>query len=392
MSARFKGTATNMQLEGYIAKSESPATVVAWYPRLIALGRKSIGGTPLGITLQRPSLITHPLSLLACGALALSLTATSVNALTINDTFLSTFQPTANTAGFEAAIQSASSSVASKFSNPATVNILFATSNSVLGQSNTAVSVNPYSAYTNLLQVNSAANPANTTLSTAVANLGFGNGGPGSWVASTTVNLRALGQSVSGFFDSSGAFVPGGGQQYDGVITLSPNLNFAGNGASVILHEINEILGGGGQGSAIGRDFSGFTGPVYGGLDLYRYQDSAPGLITSTPSFTTSPGALASFSVDGGQTIIADFNQAGGGSDYGDFGEVPCLIQSAFFCGTLDSYGPTSPEYLMMESLGYDPAATPLPSTWLMLLSGLVGFGFITRRGTKNRSSAFATA
>jgi hypothetical protein len=35
--------------------------------------------------------------------------------------------------------------------------------------------------------------------------------------------------------------------------------------------------------------------------------------------------------------------------------------------------------------------ATPLPSTWLMLLSGFAGFGFLAYRGTKKRT-AFASA
>jgi hypothetical protein len=38
------------------------------------------------------------------------------------------------------------------------------------------------------------------------------------------------------------------------------------------------------------------------------------------------------------------------------------------------------------------PTATPLPSTWLMLLSGCVGFGFFTYRGSKKTPAAPATA
>ena len=39
-------------------------------------------------------------------------------------------------------------------------------------------------------------------------------------------------------------------------------------------------------------------------------------------------------------------------------------------------------------SLGFSggPSQTPLPSTWLMLLSGLVGLGFIAQRGSKHGS------
>jgi hypothetical protein len=36
--------------------------------------------------------------------------------------------------------------------------------------------------------------------------------------------------------------------------------------------------------------------------------------------------------------------------------------------------------------------ATPLPSTWLMLLSGFVGLGFFAYRGTKKNSAAIAAA
>jgi len=39
-----------------------------------------------------------------------------------------------------------------------------------------------------------------------------------------------------------------------------------------------------------------------------------------------------------------------------------------------------------------DVAATPLPSTWLMLLSGFVGLGYFAYRGTKKRTDALAAA
>ena len=37
-------------------------------------------------------------------------------------------------------------------------------------------------------------------------------------------------------------------------------------------------------------------------------------------------------------------------------------------------------------------AVTPLPSTWMMLLSGFVGLGFLAYRGTKKNSAALAAA
>lgn len=54
--------------------------------------------------------------------------------------------------------------------------------------------------------------------------------------------------------------------------------------------------------------------------------------------------------------------------------------------------------YFLTDGSGLDasatfslsPAPTPLPSTWLMLLSGFVGLGFFAYRGTKKRSALAA--
>jgi hypothetical protein len=42
------------------------------------------------------------------------------------------------------------------------------------------------------------------------------------------------------------------------------------------------------------------------------------------------------------------------------------------------------------DTFGTAPATTPLPSTWLMLLSGFVGLGFFAYRGTKKNAAALA--
>lgn len=49
--------------------------------------------------------------------------------------------------------------------------------------------------------------------------------------------------------------------------------------------------------------------------------------------------------------------------------------------------------YKITEGTGsYSIAAVPLPSTWLMLLSGFVGLGFFAYRGTKRNVAALAAA
>ncbi len=46
--------------------------------------------------------------------------------------------------------------------------------------------------------------------------------------------------------------------------------------------------------------------------------------------------------------------------------------------------------YWLADNLNY--SATPLPSTWLMLLSGFLGLGFFAYLGTKKGSAAIAAA
>ena len=336
--------------------------------------------------------------LFASSAVALGLTITSANALTIDDTFESSLTSSPNAAALESAIDQASNTIAALYSNPITVNILFGYSSSVHGQSQTGYYQTSYSSYANLLTANATANPANTVLSTAVANLGNGNGAAGLPIFSTPANLRALGvTTATGFYNSNGTFIASGGQKYDGVVTIG-NLSTASNGpgynsqaVSIAEHQINEILGGGGAGSTLGTSNQSLG---FGGLDLYRYQSNGSTIagVTSIPSFTTSASAVVAFSVDGGQTALAQFNQAGGGSDYGDFAFTGTPeIQGAFDSGPTKLYTTSSVEYATMESIGYDPVTvTPLPSTWLMLLSGLVGFGFFAYRGSKDNASAIA--
>ena len=113
---------------------------------------------------------------------------------------------------------------------------------------------------------------------------------------------------------------------YDAVVTLSttkpldytrptpafPPTEFDALGT--IEHELNEVLGGGGQGSTLNHCLNDpFFCGKFGPLDLYRY--SAP----NTPSFTTSSSASSYFSVDGGVTSIVGFNQDSN-SDFADFG------------------------------------------------------------------------
>jgi hypothetical protein len=341
----------------------------------------------------------HSLSLIGPGVLALGLTATSVNALTINPEFSSSITGAADAASIESAINAAIKTVDSLYSNTGTVGIVFtAGAGNFVALSQTYDYSEAYSQYTSLLGLNSIKNPANTTLSTAIANLASGNKpGPGGSVLVTSADARvALGvASDTGHFNSSGSFVSAGGQAYDGVITLNTGipLNFttkpvAGEFSAIAAFEaqINQILGGGGQGSVLNEIPAGGSKtafPNIGVLDLYRY--SAPGV----PSFSSAPGTTAYLSVDGGITDIMQFND-NPNYDLGDWAVGTCNVQSAVPCeGTEPAYTTSSPEFTMMESIGYDPVtATPLPSTWTMLIAGFVCLGFFAYRGSKKSAAA----
>jgi PEP-CTERM motif len=328
--------------------------------------------------------------LVSLTALAASLAVTSGAHANVDivPVFDSSITGNSNASEIEGAIDSAISTIGSLYSNNITQTVDFSYTAAAPGNLLSTTQFffpESYAGYVSALTADSAANPGNTVLATAIANLSKGNDANGAKdLALTTSELSVLGIGSAPpsppqiNINSSQPFAfsrPVPGSEFD----LTGGLE----------HELDEVLGGGGAGStlnSIAGSCTGFFCNKIGDLDPYRY--SAPG----TPSFTTSGSANSYLSFDGGTTELVAFNQNSSG-DYGDFSPPGTgagqLIQNAFnFTGQDEAYTTSSPEFAMMESIGYNGSATapmvPEPSTCAMMLLGFAGLGFAGYRKAKS--------
>ncbi len=328
-------------------------------------------------------------------AASLVMFATTSHALVITPNFGTSITSSANATQIEAAINQALGTLDSLYSNAVNLSVDFtytaASSGNLLSTTQYYYSVS-YSDYVAKLHSDATAHPENTVLATAIAHLPQGNDANGS-------GNMALSSSL---YEMLGFGIPATPAP---VININNLQNFSftqPTGASQfdliggLEHELDEVLGGGGGGSTLNAIYAGnswFAGK-YGPMDLYRY--SAPG----TPSFTTSSGATSYFSIDGGVTDIVGFNQ----SASGDFADLTpqCggvggyqYIQNAFNCvGPYETYTTASPEYTMLESIGWNPFVSsnnslPEPDSGYLFLIGLAAMaGVMKARNREARGRA----
>lgn len=328
-------------------------------------------------------------------ALAASMAATSALAnLTIVPVYDSSITSNAKASNIESAIQSAIGVFDKLFSNNLTIDVDFtyksAAAGNLLSTSQSEYYL-PYSAYTAALKAAAAADPANKVLATAIANLKFGNDANGASDIILTGALAAtLGLGPSILSDAT--------ININSLITNFSLTNSVSSSQYDLIggleHELDEVLGGGGGGSwlnyiqqdcANGGPYCNF----YGALDLYRYSAA------HIPSFTTSGAASSYLSFDGGVTELVAFNQNSGG-DYADFSPSGTgagqLIQDAFnSTGKDEAYTSASPEFTMLESIGYN-SAVPEPSTWVLMMVGFGGLGLGKYRKARQTAGLLAGA
>lgn len=257
--------------------------------------------------------------------------------LVITPTFDASITSDPNATTIETTINNVIAEYEAAFSDAITVKITFKKVSSGLGSSDAFVDSVAYSTLRSKL----AASATTGSDAIAMAHLPTGTTEPvtnGSTVSVKTANERALG--LNGAISSDGDInINIGICNLDRVTIDSNKFDLAATAA----HEIDEILG-------LGSDI-GVAGDI-GFQDLFRYD------VSGNRSYTTSTSAQAFFSIDG-TTDIVQFNQSGGGADYGDWASSGTpRVQDAFGTrgGTED---PGFAEFTALDVQGYHFVLAP---------------------------------
>jgi hypothetical protein len=295
--------------------------------------------------------------------------------LTITASFGNSITSDPNAAAIENVINQAIQVYQTKFTDNINVAIEFRSMTSGLGSSFFGFYNVNYATYRNAL----LADASSADDATALAHLPGGPNNPvtgNGFINVKSANLRAVGLSGAGFINGD----DGLGGVYDGLIGLNTHITDVGSPGTTgqysllatVEHEIDEILG-------LGSSLSGvpFGSPFP--EDLYRYDNAGH------RSFTANP-ANAYFSIDG-TTLLAQFNNANNGGDYGDWQSnprpngVPPQVQDAFATpGAHPTLGVN--EITALDVIGYTlssgAAVVPEPASLTLLGTGLTllaGFG-----------------
>ncbi len=275
----------------------------------------------------------------------------------------------------------------SVFTTNITVNINVNFGNTGLGESLTAQTEVSYSAWRAAMIANATANPGNTYAVGAAASLPANDPIGGGHVFVNTATARALGFTANTSVDSTLTFSNSVTFEYNGVAN-SNAVDFLDTAA----HELDEGLG---IGSALTglADNAAIPSDGYVPEDYFRY--SAAGV----RDVTTSPAAVVYFSYDGGNTNVAQFNQAFSaqgvsGLDRNDwiYGDNGCPaatvhIQSAIACYGQAVAPGSGPEITVLSTLGYN-SSIPQTITFGTLNNVMLGIAPFTISATASSGLA----
>jgi hypothetical protein len=226
-----------------------------------------------------------------------------VPSLVINPTFDSSITSDPNAAKIEGTINRAIQTFENTIANSVTVGITFKEMSSGLGASNWFYYTVPYSAYLAALKSHATSAADNS----AIASLPAGPNNPVN--GNSTIHVQAANAVALGLAQGSTTGIISLNTSICNLDRLSINPNKYDLVATVA-HEIDEVLG---FASALNHSTNGGPTPT-GGVwadDLYRY--GGPGV----RSFNTGLSTQAFYSINGGTTDLAQFNQ----SQNGDFSD-----------------------------------------------------------------------
>ena len=294
---------------------------------------------------------------------------TPVRALTIVPTFDASMSASSINV-----IDSAIAFYEATFADPFTVNLKFYNGGG-LGQTAFGLYTVPYSSFRSALAAD--ATTVNDAIALASTPLNGGNNpvDGGASIYMKSANARALGFSVTDVTFSVGACNGYTGDACIGLnLPITNDLNVGtGSGYSLISvaeHEMDEALG---LGSSLGLSLTTLRPSPE---DLFRFASSG---VRSFATYTCGSEPNAYLSIDGGTTLLNQFNNCNNGGDYGDWvSHIPGQVQDAF--GNV-SYQPvltrSSAEVVALDAIGYD--LIPEPAS-LTLLAGSLLATFAARR------------
>ena len=330
-------------------------------------------------------------AMLGAGALAIT-AAAPASALVIKPIYDSSITSLSNAAQIQNAFNTIANDYAKSFTSPVTVNVGVSwgkvagsalPSTAVGASSNNIYGYFSYSQVKSYLTRSSQSNPSNTSLATALRNMPATlTSGPASF-AVTSANAKALGL-ISATQSSPDAYIGFAGSASNYAFSPSGTTASVYDFQAVAAHELAEVLG-----RISGVDGGKWRSP----LDLFRY--SAPGAL----SYNYNQAAY--FSIDGGRTRLASFNNSSSGGDRGDWLTMSTSrdVSDAFIAKgqrknltavdltALDVLGwggynlgnsgasPQTPAFYLISGPG-----VPEPATWAMMIGGFALVGAVSRR------------